>query len=298
MNLPEKFASKIARPMLKLRKVSPQIMFAAGTVGVVASGVLACRATLKLDETLEKAETRVQAIHTLTEAGDEAFPEENLDRNLAAAKVKMILDVAKLYAPAVAVATISIGLLTGSHVTLTRRNAAGAAAYAALDSAYRGFQERVAEKYGEEEADKLRQGTVTIEETTTDDAGKTKKVKRQVSAGLSPYAKLFTEGNENWRPGAHNNWFFLTSQERYFNDLLQRNGYVFLNDVYKALGLPETQEGQVVGWVAGEIGRDGYISFGIDNDRSEKVRDFMAGAEDSIWLDFNVDGNIWTKAFA
>lgn len=299
MNLPDKFTSKIARPMLKLRKVSPQIMFVAGTAGVIVSGVLACRATLKIEETLENADDRVARIYSHTSNPDSPeFTDENLDRNLAAAKIKMVMDIAKLYAPAIAVATVSIGLLTGSHVTLTRRNAAGAAAYAALDQAYRGFQDRVAEKYGDEEADKLRQGVVTVEETTTDDAGKAKKVKRQVSAGLSPYAACFTEGNENWRPGAHNNWFFLTSQERYFNDRLQRNGYVFLNDVYKALGLPETKAGQIVGWMAGEQGRDGYITFGIDNERSEQVRDFMTGAEDSIWLDFNVDGDILNSALA
>lgn len=299
MNLPEKLTSKLARPMLKFRKVSPQVMFVAGTVGVITSGVLACRATLHLEDTLVKAEERTNKIYSHTgDPNQPDFTDENLDRNLAAAKVKMVMDIAKLYAPAATIAAVSIALLTGSHVVLNRRNAAGAAAYAALDKAYRGFQDRVAEKYGDEEADKLRQGVVTVEETTTDDAGKTKKVKRPVSAGLSPYAACFTEGNQNWTPQAHNNWFFLNAQERYFNDRLQGNGYVFLNDVYKALGLPETKAGQVVGWMAGEQGRDGYISFGIDNDRSEKVRDFMAGAEDSIWLDFNVDGDILNSALA
>lgn len=297
--VPDSVAVKVARPMLKLRKVSPQIMFGAGVVGIVGAGVLACRATLKLDETLENAAKRELDIQHYTHNEVDSFEADKYDKHMAAAKVKFVMDVAKLYAPAVGLTVVSIALLTGSHVTLTRRNAAAAAAYATLNEAYGRYRAGVIEKYGSDEDDYLRHGVVNVEESVTDDAGKVKKVKHKRSGGLSPYAQCFEESNENWRPGGNTNWFFLHSQERYWNNKLQTQGHVFLNDVYESLGLQKTKAGQVVGWVAGEQERDGYISFGIfENERSERVRDFMTGAEDSIWLDFNVDGMVLDMAFA
>lgn len=298
MKFPTAVTGKLSRPILKLRKISPQIMFGAGVVGVVGAGVLACRATLKLDETLEKDVNRQLAIQQLTSDGAEGYEPEKFDKHMAKVKAKLILDIAKLYAPAVGLTAVSIALLTGSHVTLNRRNAAGAAAYATLDQAYKRYRDGVIEKFGKDEDERLRHGVTVIEETITKDDGKTKVVKHERSAGLSEYAQCFEESNVNWRPGGNNNWFFLNAQEKYWNDRLQSHGYVFLNDVLESLGLQKTKAGQVVGWVAGEHNGDGYISFGIfENERSERVRDFMTGAEDSIWLDFNVDGMVLDLAF-
>src|SRR5688500_19954194 len=52
----------------------------------------------------------------------------------------------------------------------------------------------------------------------------------------SDLAQCFEESNVNWHPNASTNWFFLNSQERYWNDHLQSYGYVFLNDVLHSLG--------------------------------------------------------------
>lgn len=292
--LPDTVASKVARPMLKLRKVSPQLMFGAGVVGVVGAGVLACRATLQLDEVLQKAEKRAELLEleNLHNADTDGVDHARL---IMASKIKTVMSIAKLYAPAVGVAVVSIGLLTGSHVTLTRRNAATMAAYSALNEAYNRYRGHVVDAYGADEDEKFHNGFSVVEETVVDENGKSKKIKRAAAAGLSPYAALFTEGNENWNPQAHTNWFFLNSQERYWNDRLQTYGHVFLNEVYDSLGLPRTQQGAVVGWIVGEHERDGYISFGMNDEKNERVRAFMAGVEGSIWLDFNVDGVVYDK---
>lgn len=298
LRVPNVVANKLGRPMLKLQKASPQIMFTAGVIGVVGAGFLACRATLQLDDTLDKAAARELAIQKLTSDEAEGFEHDKFDGHMARAKFKLVLDIAKLYAPATGVAALSILLLTGSHVVLNRRNAAGAAAYAALDQSYRHYRDGVIEKYGTDEDDKLRHGVVEVGETVSidGDSKKTKIVKHNRAAGYSEYAQLFTEGNANWTPQANNNWFFLHAQERYWNDRLQSRGHVFLNEILDSLGLERTSAGQVVGWLAGEQGRDGYISFGVfENERSERVRDFMTGAENSIWLDFNVDGMVYDK---
>ena len=53
--IPNKISTKIGRQILLGRKNSPTILFAAGVVGVVATTVMASRATLKLEDVLEKA---------------------------------------------------------------------------------------------------------------------------------------------------------------------------------------------------------------------------------------------------
>lgn len=295
MKFPTALTDKFARPMLKLRKVSPQLMFGVGIVGVVGAGVLACRSTLQLSDVLEPTEKEMTLRSEFAENNEE-YQNGEYPKDLLKLKVRMVLDIAKLYAPAAGLALVSIGLLTGSHVTLNRRNAASAAAYAAVSEAYARYRDRVIEKYGTDEDDQFRHGVTYVEETVAKADGKTKTVQHARAAGFSPYAMLFTEGNPNWTPHANNNWFFLHAQERYWNDRLQSRGHVFLNEIYDSLGLERTTAGAVVGWLAGEDRRDGYISFGIfENERSERVRDFMTGAEGSIWLDFNVDGMIYDK---
>ena len=90
------------------------------------------------------------------------------------------------------------------------------------------------------------------------------------------------------------NLFFLKRQQDWANERLKARGYLFLNEVYESLGIPRTKAGQVVGWVydAKNPKGDNYVDFGIYNLHDEKARDFVNGYERSIWLDFNVDGNI------
>ncbi len=49
----------IGRTVLTAKKNSPHIFFVGGVVGVVGSAVLACRATLKLEEKLDEIKNDV-----------------------------------------------------------------------------------------------------------------------------------------------------------------------------------------------------------------------------------------------
>jgi len=289
--------SALAKPVLRVKQHSPKIMLATGIVGVVGAGVLACKSTLKLSEVLEEAEnvklSRTVAFESgqLVENKDgkpSAYTEAEYNKDLIKIKVTAVLQIAKLYAPAIAVAAVSISLITAAHVVQSRRAAAMTAAYAGLKEGYDRLRQNIVDKYGVEEEAKLRHGVVVHEEVVADKDGKTKINPTDKAAGYSAYARLFTEGNVNWTPNADNNWFFLTSQQRYWNDKLQSDGFVFLNDIYYALGLPKTKAGQVVGWVAGEKNGDGYIDFGI----SDSLKNFFTDGEGSVWVDFNVDGEV------
>jgi hypothetical protein len=53
--VPDAIRRKVADQALLGRKHSPTILLGAGVVSMVGSTVLACRATLKLEEVLERA---------------------------------------------------------------------------------------------------------------------------------------------------------------------------------------------------------------------------------------------------
>jgi hypothetical protein len=86
-------------------------------------------------------------------------------------------------------------------------------------------------------------------------------------------------------------------QQNFANDRLRAKGHLLLNDVYDSLGLPRTAAGCVVGWVKGGNGQttagDGYVDFGLFDPETQEIRDFFRGDNGALWLDFNVDGEVY-----
>lgn len=301
MKLPSALTNKFGRQILALKSTSPQLMFVGGAVAGAAGVVLACKSTLKLSGVLEgfeelKEKSDMALDNRVVIEGVE-YDEKAHAKDQMVIRVKTLLAVSKLYAPAAGLLILSASLMTGSHVTLTRRNAATAAAYASVDQAFSQYRERVRDQLGAEVDRDLRYGTQTVTETTEGEDGKKKVVKhtRVADGAPSMYAKFFDESCLPHQRNPEYNRIFLQAQQSYFNGMLQSQGYVFLNEVYKALGLPETRAGQVVGW---QLGRgDNFVDFGIfDNVANPNVKDFVNGNEYSILLDFNVDGLIIDSA--
>jgi hypothetical protein len=296
--IPISVANKAARPLLHLKKASPRVMFAGGVVAGLTSTVLACRATLKVSDTLaqfEELKEKAAVIHA--EGDNPEYDEKAYAKDLTVIKVKTILTLTKLYAPAAGLAVVSVALLTGSHITLSKRNASLTAAYASVDKAFAQYRERVKDQLGEEVDREMRYGTRVVSETVEGDDGKKKVVKHnRVSEGEpSQYARFFDQLCPDFKKNPEYNMIFLKAQQNYANDMLQARGHVFLNEVYDMLGMERSGAGAVVGWVHGK-GGDDYIDFGIFDDRTnERVRDFVNGRENAILLDFNVDGVIYDK---
>ena len=106
---------------------------------------------------------------------------------------------------------------------------------------------------------------------------------------------MYDAGNNGWSKDPEYNLMFLRKTQQYANDLLRSKGILFLNDVYRLLGFPETKEGQIVGWYydpENPIG-DNYVDFGLYDIHKRGSRDFVNGFERAVILDFNVDGNVW-----
>lgn len=300
-----KTANKVG---FKLRKHSPEILMVAGVVGTVTSAVMACKATLKVNEVVEETKETIDKIHTATEKGKTEsgldYSAEDSKKDLTIVYAQTGLKFVKLYAPAVILGTLSITSILASNNILRKRNIALGAAYAAIDKSFKEYRGRVIERFGEAVDRELKYNIKSqkIEEVVTDpETGKEKKVKSTVDVIdpnlYSEYARFFDDGCKGWEKNAEYNLMFLRATQNYANDLLRSRGYLFLNDVYDMLGIERTKAGQIVGWVYDpdnpDHNGDNYVDFGIYDMRKPKARDFVNGYERVILLDFNVDGNIW-----
>lgn len=287
-----------------LKKHSPEILIAAGTVGVVVSAVMACKASTKLNSVLEETKQKAEQIKEAPNNPELAgkYTVEDSKKDLGIVYAQTGLQLAKMYGPALLLGAVSIGSIVASHTIIRKRNVALAAAYATVDKGFKEYRHRVIERFGEELDNELKFNVKKqeVEETVVNEDGTETKVKTVVNVVdpnevYSQYAKCYDVGCIGWQKDPEHNLFFLRQQQNYANDLLKAQGYLFLNEVYDMLGFPRTKAGQVVGWVYDEkdpVG-DNFVDFGIyDLHKPANVK-FVNGTERSIWLDFNVDGNIW-----
>lgn len=282
--------SRVGRQILTARKHSPTILFAAGAVGVVATVVLACKATLKLEEVLEEAQDDLERARELQSP---KYTEEDRQKDVVLIYVRTGAKLVKLYGPAFILGALSVAALTGSHIILNKRYLGVTAAYAGLDKAFRQYRERVIGELGKDKDDEFRYGVREMDFVDETEEGAVVKTARR--AGLihaSPYARWFDEGSSCWSPQPGYNVYFLKTQMSIFNDMLKARGHLFLNEVYDGLGLKRSREGAQVGWILGN--GDDYVDFGIFND-NQGMRDFVGGWNKAVLLDFNVDGIIYDK---
>ena len=289
--VPVKVSRFVATSALKGQHASPSLLFAAGVVGMVGTAVLASRATLKVEEVLDRHASNSSLIDEAIALGRVEYTELEIKKDKSIVYTRTIVDIAKLYAPAVGLGIASIAALTGSHRILTRRNVALTAAYAGLDKALIEYRDRVRESVGEELERDIYHG-VQKREIVEETSKGVKVTEAKVKTKGSPYARVFDEYNPNFQNVPEYNGIFLRAQQQYANDRLRAKGYIFLSDIYVALGFEETAASRVVGWLWNGNG-DQYVDFGLGDWPS--AGDYIHGQEGGILLDFNVDGTIFDK---
>lgn len=293
--------NKTAKPRFVVKKYSPEILIGVGVVSIIAGTVVACKATLKVEEVIENAESQFETIKEVLEDETKEYTKEDAAKDRTLVYVQTGMKLVKMYAPAVTLSAVGVACIMKSHGIMRRRNAAILAAYKVVEKAYDEYRERVIADVGTEKDFEYRHGIKkeTVSENVVDEAtGKTKKAKSTISVadpnGLSPYARFFDELSTQWVNTPEYNLIFLKCQQNYANDKLKARGHLFLNEVYEMLGIPHSQAGAVVGWVVSEDG-DNFVDFGIFDIHKPKSREFVNGYETSILLDFNVDGVIVDK---
>lgn len=308
-NWKEKITAFAGRTGLKLKKYSPEISLAVGLVSFVGTVVVACKQTLKAEDTVHFRLKKIEEIHEEKEASDNQVVDENgcvveysdelYKKDLQIQYGKLALEVARDYAPVIALGAISLTCIIVSRNITHKRYLNAVAAFNAVSAAFNEYRQRVIEEEGEVMDRHYRYGTEieTVKVAEIDENGNVKEVEKKMEktgTGKIPAddtARFFSEGNPRWDRNPEFSMMFLRAQQNFANDILRTRGHIFLNEVYDMLGFSHTQAGAILGWVKG-MGDD-FVDFGLYD--PQKAKDFVNGNDDSILLEFNHDGPIWDK---
>ena len=298
MSLKETIMAKASVALLHTKKHSPKILMVAGTVSFIATIASACKATTKIEEVLEEPKKNLESIEKVM-SDDElrvkvGYSDQDRIQDLTKIYIQTGWALTKLYAPTIILGSLTLACFFGSHNILSTRNAGLAAAYATLDKGFKEYRGRVVDKFGKN-VDKELLTEVKAKEVELKNAREENNdsaTPNKITA--SGYARFFDESCPDWKPNPEYNLMFIKMQESHANDLLKAKRHLFLNEVYDMLGIPRTAAGQQVGWIYDE-GRplgDNYVDFGLYDINNEQTRDFVNGYNQSVLLDFNVDGVI------
>lgn len=296
-----------ARGLQIIKAKAPTILMVNGIICGIAATVTAvkrsplCEQARRDFETgMEKADMCLSEKVVHTNNGDIPYDEKLYKKDCLNYHVRKYGSYLKAYTPAIIFGSISIGSILWSHGIMMKRNLALTAALTGVSRAFNDYRKNVREQYGDEADYNLRHNIVVEKQKVQEkdpETGKTKTVTKEVKKekdgthcrGWSAYSRCFETGCRNWTKDPSTNRVALMSLETWANQRLRTRGYLFLNEVYDALGLDQTLAGSEMGWVwyhndeENPYG-DNYVDFGYSRDPK-----FMEGLEASVWLDFNVD---------
>lgn len=219
-----------------LRRNSSTILTCVGAIGVVATSVMAVKATPKALQLIDKAEE---------EKGEKL------------SKWETVKVAGPVYIPATITGAATVACIVGSNVINKRQQATLMSAYALLDNSYKEYKKKVDELYGEEAGEKVREeiakdkyaGDGTLEDDSKE-------------LFYDFYSGRYFESTQEDVLKAE----YMTNRELYVT------GYVSVNDFYEYLGLPTRPEYDEIGWTCGQL-ESMYWHCWIDFDHSNTVLD-------------------------
>ena len=286
-----------------ISKASPEILLAAGVIGVVGSTVLACKATLKAEEIIDEHKENMDMVHEAAEkASSEKYTQHDIQLDTTKVYAHTIGSFVKAYAPAVILGALSIAAIISSHSIMKQRNLALTAALSSANAMFTEYRERVKQELGEETDERIFNGgkkVVKKIESIDPETGKKSTSKQEVieykDRPLDPYARLFCKEDSTLEGGLGllstysdipgDNYVFLTNQETWLNQRLHWRQHMSLLDVYESLGWKVSPkdsrfyEYRNMGWTD-----EDHIDLGLHSKRS---KDFMNGETDDVWITFN-----------
>lgn len=263
-----------------IKAKSPEIMLCAGIAGFVGTIVISCRQTLKAQAIIAEAKEQkklVEACKNKEVVTTEEYTEQDAKNDMLKIRVQTGAKLLKNYAPAIIMGGFSIFALFKSHRILSNRNAALAQAYNSLSYAFEEYKKRAGTSENSEDDKESRESEVD------------KKMKNECKE--EDTSRFFDECSRYWKKHPAYNITFLKGVEREMNDTLRARGYLFLNDVYNALGIAPSKIGALVGWTDTKENPH-YVDFGIGNLSCDQ---FAKGDNPSILLRFNTEGYILDK---
>ena len=202
----------IAKTQLFLKRNSSTILTGIGVVGVVATSVMAVKATPKAMQLIEQAKE---------EKGEELT------------KFEVVNVAGPAYIPAVVMGASTIACIVGANILSRRQQASLMSAYAVLDSSYKDYKKKLKELYGEEADTEIRHEIVKDkyrEEYILDEDG-------DELFFDSVTACLFHSTTEK-----------VLAAENRFNKNYMLSGYASVTEYCDTLGIPRKDWSSEFGW--------------------------------------------------
>lgn len=198
-----------------VKRNASTILTCAGGVGVIATSVLAVKATPKAMLLLNNAKE---------EKGEELT------------KMEIVKVAGPAYIPAAVTGIATITCIFGANILNKRQQASLASAYALLDNSYKEYKKKVTELYGEEANARIKEEIAKdkYEETT-------------VSEGKQLFYDEFS-GRYFEATLAD-----VLRAEYDLNRRLSEYSGVYLNEFYEMLDIPRVDFGDYLGWSASEV---------------------------------------------
>lgn len=228
--------SLLQNSMLFLKRHASTILTCAGGAGVIATSIMAVKATPKALTLLENAKE---------EKGEDLTKLE---------KVKI---AGPAYIPAVLIGASTIACIFGANALNQRQQAALMSAYALLDNSYKDYKKKLAELYDEDTINGIK------EEIVRD---KYNEDPRQVEDGKELFYDNFSQRYFEATTKE------VLCAEHALNRRIRDAHCAYLNEFYELLGLESTDYGEFLGWSSNEL-YDMYLESWIEFDHSKIIMD-------------------------
>ena len=232
-----------------LKRNSSTILTCLGAFGVVATSVMAVKATPKVLTLIENAEE---------------------EKGEPLTKLELVKVAGPSYIPAMITGAATITCIFGSNIISRHQQASLMSAYALLDNSYKEYKKKVDELYGEEAGEHVRaeiaKDKYTGDGTLLDD---------DKELFYDFYSGRFIESTKEE----------VMKAEYEINKLIVTKGCASLNEFYDLLGLELKPEYELVGWSSAQIYEmywHSWVEFHHEETAIDDASDSHAGLDCTI----------------
>jgi len=287
-------------------KNAPKILTAVGIISYAGAVLTTVKSTQKIEAKLANDVDKLRALKDDLKNKEAINMGEivvkDVKREMLKTSLHAVGTTIKVYLPTLILFTTGTTCILSASSIMYKRQAALTAAYGALNTTFAKYRERVAEKYGVEEERAIRQGAELVKDP------KTGEVTYQQTQDVidTDYSIIYDDTCERWQDGQN-----LSCQASYLEYIqaqlqqrLEDNGYLFLEDVYDALGVNKLmlddrklQAMKVVGWLFDADKHPSFISFGLRDKLNNKTDNYYKCIRDGrncFFIELNPEGDILT----
>jgi len=224
-----------------LKRSSPAILTCLGSIGVVATSVLAVKAT-------PKAVDIIRAREGIDHEGNYYGP----------TKLEVVQSCWKCYIPAALVGLSTIACIFGANVLNKRNQASLASAYALLSESYQQYRKAAKAVYGEDADSKIK-AQMAKDTYVSADGYYVYSADMDLESERILCYDLFSKRYFTSTMAA------VLNAQYHINRNLQLRGNVSINEFYEFLGIDKIENGDDIGWSIDEFMEDGIMWLDFDN---------------------------------